>query len=331
MYKMKDACQMTGLTEKAIRLYMEKKLVEPKVEQGIHRNAYYFNEEDIERLKDIAKLRGAGFGLSDIKSMIDDPANISSLVEERESLLKREIEQMKFLRRTMNHLTIEEHTDVSKLTDAMSSETSNGEPGRLVMRLLYVASLFLMALACILFFGDLKVLYSFLFGICLVNGPIAIYWGIRYLLHSSEALNKECSGMGKVVAIVSNDHIEDYILQAGEKKETDYPELLFWGMSRKALWNRVRWDCWYPVIRYEAEDGSMQIGTVRYGGFKNTWKVGDDICIAWNEKWKKMVYEKNGKAFRKIALGYIIFGVIIFVVAISIFIIEISNIYMPPH
>ena len=67
--KMKDACKMTGLTEKAIRLYMEKQLVEPKVEEGVHRNAYYFNQEDVERLKDIATLRNAGFGLADIKKI----------------------------------------------------------------------------------------------------------------------------------------------------------------------------------------------------------------------------------------------------------------------
>lgn len=331
MYKMKDACQMTGLTEKAIRLYMEKKLVEPRMELGVHRNAYSFSEEDIERLKDIAALRGAGFGLSDIKLMIDDPANISSLVEERETLLQREIEQMKSLRRTINNLTIEEHTNVSKLTEAMVVDSPKEEASRLTMRLLYVASLLLIALACVLFFGDLKILYSFLFGICLVNGPISIYWGVRYLLHSSEALDKEYSGVGKIVAIVSNEHIEDYILQAGEKKENDYPELLLWGMSRRALWNRVRWDCWYPVIRYEAEDETIQIGTVRYGGFKNTWKVGEDISIAWNSKWKKMVYEKNGKAFRKIALGYIILGVIVFAVAISILVIELSNVIVLPR
>ena len=92
----------------------------------------------------------------------------------------------------------------------------------------------------------------------------------------------------------------------GEKGENDYPELMLWGMSRKALWNRLRWDCWYPVIRYEAEDGSQQIGTVRYGGFKNTWKIGDSISVAWDSKWKKLVYEKNGKAFQRIALLYIV-------------------------
>ena len=37
MYKMKQVCQMTGLTEKAIRIYMDQKLISPKVEEGIIR------------------------------------------------------------------------------------------------------------------------------------------------------------------------------------------------------------------------------------------------------------------------------------------------------
>ena len=77
---MKDVCRMTGLTEKAIRLYMEQKLVEPRMEEGVHRKAYYFNDTDIERLKDIAALRSAGFALADIKMMLDDPANACCLL-----------------------------------------------------------------------------------------------------------------------------------------------------------------------------------------------------------------------------------------------------------
>ena len=326
MYKMKDVCNMTGLTEKAIRLYMEKKLVEPKVEEGIHRNAYYFSEEDIERLKDIATLRNAGFGLADIKMMIEDPTNISSLVEEKESLLKREIEQMKSIRRIMNHLTIEERVDLTKLSIAMSEESAKKETSRGIMRLLYAGALILTVLIILLFYGEFEAVYSFGFGVCLVNGVLAVYWGIRYLLHEGKARDREYSGFGKVVAIISNEHIEDYILQEGEKGENDYPELLFWGMSRRALWNRLRWDHWYPVIRYEAEDGSQQIGTVRYGGFKNTWKVGDSIVIAWDSKWKKMVYEKNGKAFRKIALSYVGIGILMLILAIGIFLWEIGHI-----
>lgn len=83
MYKMKEVCQMTGLTEKAIRIYMEQKLVEPEVEEGIHRKSYFFKEKDVERLKDVSALRNAGFSMAEIKQMLESPEKISLLVEEK--------------------------------------------------------------------------------------------------------------------------------------------------------------------------------------------------------------------------------------------------------
>ena len=51
MLKMKDVCQLTGLTERAVRLYVQEGLVKPEVRGGIHNKAYFFSAEDIERLK----------------------------------------------------------------------------------------------------------------------------------------------------------------------------------------------------------------------------------------------------------------------------------------
>ena len=325
MYKMKDVCNMTGLTEKAIRLYMEKKLVEPKVEEGIHRNSYYFSEDDVIRLKDIATLRSAGFGLADIKMMIEDPTNISSLVDERESLLKREIEQMKSLRRSMNNLTIEEHSDLTKLSEAIETRLPKEKYPRWVKQVLLILALLAVLSIPMIIVGK-QMIYSLIFAICLVYGPVAIWGGIRYLLHASKGLKAEYSGIGNVVGVITNEHIEDFVLQEGEKGENDYPVMPLFGMSEKALWNRIRLDCWYPVIRYKTEEGKHQIATVRYGAFKNQWKIGSAVLISWNEEQKKVVYEKERKIIRKNALRYLISGIIMFIVAISIFIYEASHI-----
>lgn len=98
MYKMKDVCQMTGLTEKAIRLYVEQKLVEPEIEDGVHRKSYFFHENDIERLKDIAALRTDGFALADIKMMLEDPTNIyySRVYIDRMWILEEKVQRLLF-------------------------------------------------------------------------------------------------------------------------------------------------------------------------------------------------------------------------------------------
>ena len=104
MYKMKEICELTGLTERAVRLYIEQELIIPQVKDGIHNRAYFFNEDDVETLKNISTLRNAGFGLSDIKLMLDNPANISSLVKKKEEELEKEINHLKYIQETIYQL-----------------------------------------------------------------------------------------------------------------------------------------------------------------------------------------------------------------------------------
>ena len=124
MYKMKQVCQMTGLTEKAIRIYMDQKLISPQIEEGIHRKAYFFSEEDVERLKDIFALRNAGFSIAEIRQMLANPEMLSILIEEKKELLEGEILQKLALQDTLKNLTIEEHSDVTKLADAIEPRTA---------------------------------------------------------------------------------------------------------------------------------------------------------------------------------------------------------------
>ena len=190
MYKMKEVCQMTGLTEKAIRLYMEQKLVNPRVEDGIHRKAYFFDDKDVARLKDIAALRSAGFALADIKMMFDDPANISRLVEEKEALLAMEIEQKKSVQEVLKHLTIEEHSNVTKLADAIEPRTTYAKEtkrSRLSREAKWNIAVLIFASA-MLFQSVYAEVYSIVpiimaFGI--VFGPFAIVMGICYFLHAN--------------------------------------------------------------------------------------------------------------------------------------------------
>jgi len=77
--KMKKACETTALTERAIRLYMKKKLISPRQCNGI----IDFAGEDIQQLKDIALLRKFDFTIEQISSMIHDAASISDVILHR--------------------------------------------------------------------------------------------------------------------------------------------------------------------------------------------------------------------------------------------------------
>ena len=68
--KIKEVISQTGLTDRAIRLYIENGLVTPENEKSYNgRNNYNFTQTDIEHFEQIAILRKAGFSLEQIKTI----------------------------------------------------------------------------------------------------------------------------------------------------------------------------------------------------------------------------------------------------------------------
>lgn len=71
--KIKSVCELTGLTDRTIRYYIEEKLISPVyTENYLGRKTYNFSEKDIKDLNDIAVLRKFDFTLEEIKSVIND-------------------------------------------------------------------------------------------------------------------------------------------------------------------------------------------------------------------------------------------------------------------
>ena len=68
--KMKDVITETGLTDRAIRLYIENGLVSPSCSENYAgRKNIEFSQSDVEALKNVATLRKAGFSISEIKTL----------------------------------------------------------------------------------------------------------------------------------------------------------------------------------------------------------------------------------------------------------------------
>lgn len=66
--KIKEVIEQTGLTDRAIRLYISNGLIEPVSQRSYTgRNSYEFTEDDIRQLKRIALLRKADFSLEQIR------------------------------------------------------------------------------------------------------------------------------------------------------------------------------------------------------------------------------------------------------------------------
>lgn len=317
MYKMKQVCQMTGLTEKAIRIYMDQKLISPKVEEGVHRKAYFFSEEDVDRLKDILTLRNAGFSIAEIKQMLENPEMLSTLIEEKKELLEGEILQKLALQDTLKDLTIEEHSDVTKLANAIEPRTAYAKetPKKKWSRKKKWFVVVLLLAVFLGFYGLVNgkdAVWVGVGAISLVFGITAVISGIRYRLYHAKTQKMSSRAVGKITAVVENEKIEEYIGERDRSTSREFLAYIAFGMFGEGIWNTLRPDAWYPVISYQSEDGAFHTATTRFGAFRKSWQVGETVDVTWEDGKENMVHICSEKIFLKKAKRYFMIGVALF-------------------
>lgn len=88
--KMKEICEKTGLTERAVRLYCERGLISPETYTQNDREYLVFGERDERALRCIAILRSADFSLEEIQTMQNEPFLIEKTVREHTAKLMKE-------------------------------------------------------------------------------------------------------------------------------------------------------------------------------------------------------------------------------------------------
>ncbi len=88
--KMKEVCALTGLSERAVRLYCEEGLLTPERNEVRGRVYLEFSEVHIEALQQIADLRAVGFSLEEIRTAQNEPHLIGRLIGDLRTRLERE-------------------------------------------------------------------------------------------------------------------------------------------------------------------------------------------------------------------------------------------------
>lgn len=120
-YSIGEFSKMTGLTTKAIHLYQEMKILVPSAVDEV--TGYrYFDEVNIERAGAIATLKEMQFSLLEIAELMtdyDDEAAILDFLEHKRSDIKRRIEHMKSVSKSIDEIIVRE-----KAAQAMSAERS---------------------------------------------------------------------------------------------------------------------------------------------------------------------------------------------------------------
>ncbi len=100
--KIKQICEMTGLTDRAIRFYIEEGLITPRyTENYLGRKSFDFTDADAEQLQSIATLRKFGFTLEEIRTVQHMPSQsqriLTQVRERKQAAAGEEQEALKLL------------------------------------------------------------------------------------------------------------------------------------------------------------------------------------------------------------------------------------------
>lgn len=119
--KIKAVCEATGLSDRAIRYYIDEELVYPAyTENYLGRRSYDFSDADVDTLNSISMLRKYGFSVSEIRTMIRNPSSIPQTVQgllaRKKEAAATETELIARLERVEREIC----SDVSALANALS-------------------------------------------------------------------------------------------------------------------------------------------------------------------------------------------------------------------
>lgn len=126
--KIKEVIEKTGLTDRAVRLYIDEGLAAPSIEESYSgRKSIEFSESDVERLNNVALLRKAGFSISDIKSMVDDNSTaknvVENFIEQTESNIAHETEIVEKLK----GISFAEDVTIETICESLSATVEEKE------------------------------------------------------------------------------------------------------------------------------------------------------------------------------------------------------------
>ena len=80
--KIKAVCDLTGLTARTVRVYIDEKLIAPKfTENYLGRRSFEFSQSDIAALQNIATLRKYGFSIDEIRNILLDSQTSIAIIE----------------------------------------------------------------------------------------------------------------------------------------------------------------------------------------------------------------------------------------------------------
>ncbi len=124
--KMKEVLAQTGLTDRAVRLYIDNGLIAPDIEENYSgRKNIEFSQTDIDRLKNIALLRKIGFSIPDIKEISQGSENTKAIIEAFIQQKQENIESDTLILEQIKNISLDSKITMESLCLQLSSAAEN--------------------------------------------------------------------------------------------------------------------------------------------------------------------------------------------------------------
>ena len=124
--KIKEVITKTGLTDRAIRLYIENDLVKPEYDENYNgRKSIDFSENDVENLKNIALLRKADFSIQEIKALQMGGETAQNTIKEYINRTNEKIQFSNEIIEKIGTLADEENITIEIICEKLSSNLVN--------------------------------------------------------------------------------------------------------------------------------------------------------------------------------------------------------------
>jgi DNA-binding transcriptional MerR regulator/predicted transcriptional regulator len=119
--KINEVSKLTGLSQKTIRYYKERGLIEPMIQLIGNRNFRDYSEQTVTRLTSIATLRKLFFSIDEIILLINKPDQIDSLLEDYQKRLENELQEKAQILKTISTLEYNKIENIDSLSGALTT------------------------------------------------------------------------------------------------------------------------------------------------------------------------------------------------------------------
>lgn len=122
--KIKEVCERTGLTRRAVRFYEEKGLISPEIrEENEYRD---YTETDVCRLQLVARLRGYRFSVEEIRRLLERPQETEAVFAAHRQELADEQEEGAAILESLERLRLPDSGAPESLYEALCRAEDEG-------------------------------------------------------------------------------------------------------------------------------------------------------------------------------------------------------------